>query len=358
MIEDLRHASGAQESLIERLDHGQARRPPQPRGDSELSIGILLWPRFPLLSLSGLTDALRHAADIGDQSRPIRCRWKVLGTPGQRVVSSGGLDVPIDSELTEPGRFDYIVVIGGLLDSLDTMPKTYPAFLQQAVAAGVPLIGLCTGSFVLARHGFMEGRTACVHAYHADDWKRHFPTLRFVTNSDFLIDKDRITCAGGISVIELATYLIGLHCGPDRAGKVVYQMTVAKSGSTSFVDRRKALGYASSSNRRLHEAVMLMEKHMAEPLEIGSIAHLVGTSKRQLERIFTSETGNTPAQFYRQIRLRFGRWLLVSSDRQIGEIAFECGFADAPHFIRHFQSMFGMSPGKLRRALAGKELAG
>ena len=64
-----------------------------------------------------------------------------------------------------------------------------------------------------------------------------------------------------------------------------------------------------------------------------------------------AETDTSPAQFYRQVRLRFGRWLLVSSDRQIGEIAFECGFADAPHFIRHFQSLFGLSPGKLRKEL-------
>lgn len=360
MIEHLRHSGGAenappQESLVDGLDHGQARHPPMRRGTAELSIGIMLWPRFPLLSLSGLTDALRHAADTGDQSRPIRCQWKVLGTPGQRVISSSGLDVPIDSELTDPERFDYIVVIGGLLDFIEAVPKTYPAFLHQAAAAQVPLIGLCTGSFVLARHGLMEGRTACVHAYHGDDWKHRFPTLRFVINRDFLIDRDRITCAGGVSVIELALHLIGMHCGPDRAGKVVHQMTVAKNTSNSFVDRRKALGYASSSNRRLHEAVMLMEKHMAHPLDIEAIAHLLGTSKRQLERLFVAETNSSPAQFYRQVRLRFGRWLLVSSDRQIGEIAFECGFADAPHFIRHFQSMFGLSPGKLRKALMQQE---
>lgn len=357
MIEHLRHPQGAPEKLVAQLDQDRPGGGSQRKGGSELSIGILLWPRFPLLSLSGLTDALRHAADIGDQSRPIRCQWRVLGTPGQRVLSSSGLDVPVDSDLSHPERFDYIAVIGGLMDTLDQVPKSYTAFLHQAAAAKVPLIGLCTGSFVLARNGLMEGRTACVHAYHGDDWKQRFPNLRFVTNSDFLIDKDRITCAGGISVLELAIHLIGLHCGPDRAGKVVHQMTVAKNTSSSFVDRRKALGYASSSNRRLHEAVMLMEKHMAEPLEIEAIAQLVGTSKRQLERIFVVETRNTPAQFYRQVRLRFGRWLLVSSDRQIGEIAFECGFADAPHFIRQFQSAFGLSPGKLRRALEKDELA-
>ena len=155
MIEYLRHlhetANEAGEPiLVARLDQQPAPSAHKRRGTAELSVGIVLWPRFPLLSLSGLTDALRHAADTGDQSRPIRCEWKVLGTPGQRVASSGGLDVPIDSEMGDPQRFDYIVVIGGLLDSLADVPKSYPAFLHQAAAAGVPLIGLCTGSFVLA----------------------------------------------------------------------------------------------------------------------------------------------------------------------------------------------------------------
>lgn len=358
MMEHLRHSSGIENDLIPQLDQAPANGAKTKRGGTELAIGILLWPRFPLLSLSGLTDALRHAADIGDQSRPIRCQWKVLGEPGQRVSSSSGVDVAVDCALEQPTRFDYIVVIGGLLDQLDAAPAASVAFLREAAAAKVPLIGLCTGSFVLARHGLLEGRTACVHPYHADDWRRLFPALRFISNRDFNIDKDRITCAGGISVIELAVHLIGLHCGPDRASKVVHQMTIAKSGTGGLVDRRKALGYASIANRRLREAIMLMEKHMAEPLDIDAIATSVGSSKRQLERIFMQETRATPAQFYRGVRLRFGRWLLVNSDRQISEIAFDCGFADASHFIRHFQSAFGLSPGKLRRAFGSEAPAG
>lgn len=355
MIEHMRHYDDPRgkistDTLLEGLDDGVCRRLRRSRGAAELSIGILLWPRFPLLSLSGLVDSLRHAADIGDQSRPIRCQWTLLGGPGQRCVSSCGLDVPVEGELSDPGQFDYVVVIGGLLEFIDAVPNTYPAFLHQA-AACVPLIGLCTGSFVLAQYGLMEGRTACVHPYHRADWRRLFPKLHYISNSDFLVDKDRITCSGGVSVIELAIHLISQHCGPDRAGKVIYQMTVAKSKTGSLIDKRKALGYASFSNRHIHKAVMLMEKFMGAPLDIGVIAGEIGVSKRQLERLFVSETTSTPSQFYRQIRLRYSRWLLVSSDLKLDEIAFNCGFADAPHFIRQFKQMFGLSPGKLRNQL-------
>ncbi len=93
-----------------------------------------------------------------------------------------------------------------------------------------------------------------------------------------------------------------------------------------------------------------MEKNIATPLEIGVIARLVGSSSRQLERVFLAETGASPSEFYRNSRLKYGRWLLTTTDSSVGAIAYECGFADASHFIRHFQQLHGVSPGRLRRA--------
>lgn len=342
MAEYLRQVSSAESNVLKYFEDSQQKPVP------ELSVGILLWPQFPLLSLSGFVEALRHAADTGDQSRQIRCRWKIIGLPGQVIQSSCGIEISSDTGLSENLRFDYVVVIGGLLSCLNTAPKAYWSFLQHSATDGIPLIGLCTGIFVLAQLGLMEGRVACVHSYHSEDWRRLFPRLRFTDTRDYYIDHDRITCAGGVSVIELAVHLIDRHCGPDRASKVVHQITVAKRGVGSYIDRRKALGYVSFTNRYLNEAVMIMEKYMSEPLDIGKIAEMVGTNKRQLERLFLSETATPPAQFYRQVRLRFGRWLLVSSAMTVSEIAYECGFSDAPHFIRSFQHFFGISPGKLR----------
>jgi transcriptional regulator GlxA family with amidase domain len=319
--------------------------------EPELSVGIVLCPHFPLLSLAGLTDALRHAADIGDQSRPLRCRWAVVGRIGQRVRASSGVEVNIQQGWTDPRKFDYVVVIGGLLTHLDEIESDSISYLHQAAEAGVCLIGLCTGSFVLARCGLMQGHLACVHAFHEDDWKRLFPSLPFVTHADYLVDGNRITCAGGVSIIELATELIGKHCGQDRAAKVVHQMTVSKRGTHSFVDRRKALGYLTVTNATVRRAVMLMEQHLGDPLDMSTIARLSGTGVRQLERSFRAETDLSPAEFYRVTRLRYARWLLTSSSLALSEIAYECGFADVAHFTRQFQRQFGITPGKLKKAL-------
>ena len=316
----------------------------------ELRVGFLLWPTFPLLSLAGFCDALRHAADIGDQSRPLRCTWTLLGA-GEAVEASCGIAVPVQGLHGSPEQFDYLVVIGGLLPELDSVDRRYWTYLRSASAAKVPLIGLCTGSFVLARAGLMQDRVACVHAFHHEDYKTMFPGLRAVTHRDYEVDGDRITCAGGVSVLELAAHLIGRHCGADRASKVIHQMTVSRRGGRSFVERRKALGYLTVDDRSVRHAIVLMEENIEAPLSITVVARMTGTGVRQLQRSFLAETGLSPKEFYRLMRLRYARWLLLNSDRRVTVIAYECGFSDAAHFIRDFKAMYGMTPGQTRTSM-------
>jgi transcriptional regulator GlxA family with amidase domain len=343
-------------ALVERLDTAPQRgavRPARERG-SELDIGIVLWPGFPLLSLAGLCDALRHAADVGDQSRQVRCSWSVIGLGEQPAMSSCGVRVPADMPVGRADTdHDYIAVIGGLLPRLGDADPHLVAYLRRAAAAGVPLIGICTGSFVLARLGLLGTHEPCIHRFHVEDWQAMFPGRPFRTDCHYHLQGDRITCAGGVSIIELATELVRQHSGADRAAKVIHQMTVKEGSQPSQVARRHALGYDSIDHEKMRRAVVLMEKNIATPLEIGVIARLVDTSSRQLERVFLAETGLSPSDHYRQIRLRYGRWLLTSTDLPVVAVAVECGFADASHFIRHFQRTYGTPPGRLRKALAG-----
>lgn len=102
-----------------------------------------------------------------------------------------------------------------------------------------------------------------------------------MTHADYLIDGERINCAGGISVIEFAARLVNLHCGPDRASKVIHQMTVSRRAGSSFVERRQALGYLSVEDATVRYAALLMEENLEAPLNIAVIAKMVGTSVRQ-----------------------------------------------------------------------------
>lgn len=133
----------ADRDIITAIDANQTAMPLRP----QLNVGIVLWPEFPLLALAGLTDALRHAADMGDDSQKIRCSWRLMSaTPEQPVLSSSGMAMMPDSAFVAPEQFDYIVVIGGLLRS---MAKADPA--ARRFTCILPVSGIFRWSvFVLA----------------------------------------------------------------------------------------------------------------------------------------------------------------------------------------------------------------
>jgi transcriptional regulator GlxA family with amidase domain len=132
---------------------------------------------------------------------------------------------------------------------------------------------------------------------------------------------------------------------------VIHQMTVRATQTSTHTARRHALGYDSNDHETLRQAVVLMEKNITTPLEISVIAKLVNSSSRQLERVFQAETGSSPSEYYRNSRLKYARFLLTTTDLPIVTIAYESGFSDASHLIRHFQQLYGMAPGRLRKTL-------
>ena len=102
------------------------------------------------------------------------------------------------------------------------------------------------------------------------------------------------------------------------------------------------------TDERLRRAALLMEQNLTDPLPISRIAEHLRLSTRQLERLFRGSLGMRPAVFYRALRLRYARWLLDNTDRQVTEIALEAGFSDCAHFSRHFKAMHGVAPSRSR----------
>src|SRR5262249_3325123 len=146
--------------------------------------------------------------DDGDRSRQIDCSWEVLGNEDELIVSSCGVHVKPWGEMSNPARFDYIVVVGGIMHGGQKVIRGTNTFLRSAARAGVPLIGLCTGPFVLARAGLLKGYEACVSWFHKEEFADEFPDHSVNSSRLFIVDRDRITCAGGTSVVHLAAHLI------------------------------------------------------------------------------------------------------------------------------------------------------
>jgi transcriptional regulator GlxA family with amidase domain len=315
----------------------------------ELSIGILLWPEFPLLALAGLIDSLRHAADFGDNSQKTRCSWCIMSPePTKPVLSSSGTSIQPDGGFRRPEDFTYIAVIGGLLRSLGTGNPAFRDYLHHAANAGVPVIGICTGSFILAEEGMLDYRKAAVHPYHIQDFQKQHRAVYAETGHDFIDEGAVLTCAGGISTISLATELIRRHCGPDRATKAIHQMSVPNKIDDTAISVARAIGFTKVSDPRLRSAVFLIEQSLLKQISTAWLAAQVHLSARQLTRLFQDEFSKSPQEFIRSTRLKYSSWLLKNSTESITEIALRTGFSDCAHFIRNFQKEYGCTPGYWR----------
>jgi transcriptional regulator GlxA family with amidase domain len=325
----------------QRLQTSRDRKP-------DLSVGILLWPTFPMMSLTGIIEPLRHAADFADNSRPLHCRWSIMGGPGHATVASCGIRVHADSPYINPIDFDYIAVIGGLLPHLRAAPSQHRDYLRVAASASVPIVGACTGVFVLAQEGLLEGRKASVHPFHAEDFRIAFPRIAFSTRDDFLIDNGRITVPGGVSILSLMTELIRQHCGPDRAAKAVHQLSLTEQKTMSAFDHGRASVFRHVDDTRIQRAVVLIESRKGRDVSPEQAARAARRSPRQFARLFQQHIGVSPKRFILETRLRYARFLVENSSMSMTEIAFETGFSDSAHLATAFKQKYSQPPTTFR----------
>ncbi len=319
-------------------------RTPGPR----LSVGFILARRFTLCAFATFVDVLRLAADEGDRSRPILCDWAILSDGMDPVTSSCGVAVQPTERLGDPARFDYVVVVGGLLAEIPNLSPAYTRFLQAAALAGVPLIGLCTGAFVLHRAGLMDGYRACVSWFCHADFLEQFDGLEPVSDQIFVVDRDRLTCAGGASSAHLAAYLVEKHVGRSQASKSLHIMIIDDALRPEKPQPGLALEVATT-DPIVRRALLLMQQRIDAPLSVADLARQMGNSKRQVERHFRAALGTSPQAAFLDIRLALARHLAETSDRSIAAIALECGFCDSSHLGRLFRRRFGCTPAEVRK---------
>ncbi|HIK79731.1 MAG TPA: GlxA family transcriptional regulator, partial [Porticoccaceae bacterium] len=267
----------------------------------------------------------------------------LMGHSLEAITSSSGVTVQPWETYRDPADFDYVVVVGGLLDNSLQGSQHVIDYLQQVDAAHVPIIGLCTGSFAMIRAGLMDQRRCCVSWFHYKDLTDRYTNVTPIADQLFVDDGDRITCAGGAVAADLAAYIIERHLGQNWARKSM-RILVMDSPRPANAPQPQPGGDYQVNNRLVGRALLLMEQNLSRPLSTDEIAARVDISKRQLERLFISETNDSLQKFYRKIRLRYGLWLLQNTKRLITDIAQECGFADTAHFSRAFRAIFDKKP--------------
>ena len=313
----------------------------------EQRFGFLLLPNFSLIALSSAVDPLR-LANMALGRRVFD--YVTLGVSADAVPSSDGIRVLPDQAMGDSSRFDTVFVIGP-----NPIPKQGYAeitrWLRRLAAQGIVLGGIDTGCYVLAKAGLLKGYRCTIHWEDRDTLLAEFPDL-MVSNRLFEIDRDRYTCSGGVSPLDLMTFVLRRPPGNRELAQQVSDLLVAYQRSPDETQSLPLRYRYSNIPELLLEALEIMESNIEEPLSPGEIADYLKISRRQLERLFRDHLLTSPAKKYLETRLAHARRMVLRTNRRIEAIAAACGFASTAHFIARYRALYANSPQAQRQAAA------
>lgn len=316
-----------------------------------LKIGFILARSFTLSAFGLFVDTLRLASDQLDRSGRVLADWQVLGSTRHLIVSSCGVQVAPTSDFVDPRHFDYIAVVGGLLTVQQPVDHETLRYLKLAASKGVALIGLCTGSFILAEAGVMKEHESCVSWLHYHEFRERFPDHRVRPDRLFNLERKRGSCAGGSSAADLAAALVRRHISRDAERNALEVLQIEKARSQFDIQTRQPL-YEYFNDSRVMAALINMEQHLEGGMTIEQLAASVGLSRRQLERLFANKTRMSPALAFRRLRLDRAKQILLTSKKPIIEVALDVGFVNTSHFTKEFRRAYGQTPGEIRDSAA------
>ena len=314
---------------------------------TKLCVGFILGRSFTLSAFALFADTLRLASDEFDRSGRVSADWQVLASSRNPIRSSCGVQVVPTSGLVDPASFSYIVVVGGLLREEKPVDEETMRYLGRAAAAGVPLIGLCTGTFILAEAGLMRDHECCVSWSHAREFQDRFPDHQVRSDRIFHLDESRGSCAGGSSAADMAALLVRRYISKDAEQNALEVLQIEYALSPFHLQTRRTLA-DDAEDVRVKVALLTMAQHLSDRVPIVQLARQVGVSRRQLERLFKEKAGMTPANAYKRVRLNHAKSLVTNSDASMLEIAIEAGFESASHFARTFRKFHGQTPSEMR----------
>ena len=324
--------------------------PEAPDVKPDLRVGFILMNQFTLVPVAGLVDSLRFAADKSFRSQQIYCKWDWMTCNDQPITASCGMPIHPTKSLTDIESYDYVVVAGGLLSETRDPPEWLLEMLRRVHAAKIPLIALCSGSFVLGKAGLLDNRRCAIHFTIREEFVQRYPDAEVLVDKSFVDDDGIITCPGG-TAIDLAANIISRHCGSIRAQKgLEYLLVNDEEIQRQAIDEKAGVTELHVyKNAMVERAISYMRKFMDAPTSLKEVAESVGTNERQLHRAFMSSTNESPAQYWRKLRLEHARKLLMNTEMHVTQIAYQTGFSDASHFILWFRKQFGETPCSFRK---------
>jgi transcriptional regulator GlxA family with amidase domain len=305
---------------------------------------FLMVPCFSMIAFASAIEPLRLAnRALGYEAY----RWRVLTCDGRPVEASNGIPITADGSYVDIGGASAAIVCSGV-DVQTFEHRELIAKLRTLATRGVPIGALCTGSYVLARGGLLDGHRCTIHWENHDAFHEEFPDLS-VTLELFEIDRTRFTCAGGTAAIDMMLSLISRQKGQEVASTVTDQLIHHRMRDAHERQRMELRARLGVAHPKLISVVAEMERCIEQPLSCADLAEGVDLSTRQLERLFRKYIGQAPTRYYLGLRLDRARHLLLQTSMPILSVGLACGFVSASHFSKCYSEHFSRTPSQERR---------
>lgn len=307
-------------------------------------IGFVLLPRFSMMAFFSAVEPLRIANRLS--GRPL-FDWTLFSLDGEPVSASNGMTLLVDQPIGEHLDLPSLAVCSGFEPDI-YVTRPLVSWLHRLESAGCALGGIDTGCFVLAKADLLKGERVTLHWESLPAFQERFP---LVDTSDelFELGERRFSCAGGAAAMDMTLEVIRQRHGARLAVDVSEQLIHERLRNRHDQQRMTLARRLGTHNRRLIEAIAMMERHLEDPLTLKEIAGRVGVSSRHLQRLFEDQLHRTPRQWYLSLRLSRAQRLLTETDMAVLDVAVACGFSASSSFARAFRSQFGVSPMEVRR---------
>ena len=264
------------------------------------------------------------------------------------ATAVGGVRIVAPSGWASLSRADTIVVTGWR-NINERPPARLIRTLRKEHARGARLVSICSGTFVLAATGLLDGRRATTHWRYADVLRREYPRIEVDPEVLYIDEGDILTSAGSAAGIDLCLHIIRRDFGARVVNTVARRLVMAphrEGGQAQFIPH--PVGEATAP--WLSNLVQWTERHLHEPLTMSRLAAVAKMTRRTFFRRFSAMTGGSPADWLTGLRVARARDLLETSPRSIERIAWECGFGSAATMRHHFRRRLKVSPASYRTA--------
>lgn len=292
--------------------------------------------------LTSMIEPLRAANEIA------ACRafkWTILSESGDRVASSAEVVFDPDQTLAAARDIDFLFLLSSPTANF-TDRKTGEGQLRRLARHGTAVGAVSGGVFPLARSGLLDGHAVSVHWCYEAAFGQEFPALE-MRDDVIVFDHPRYTVSGAAAAFDLMLNFIGERLGADVATEVAcwFQHPVVRGRGV----RQKTPTFHRESTADLlpapvAKAVDILNRHVSDPIAVEELAGTVGVSPRQLERQFKKATGQSPSRYYRTLRMKAARQLVLYSKEPLPRIAAAVGYETVTPLLRHYREEFGLNP--------------